>query len=330
MYQRKIMFILGLVTLMPFGSSKAYVYLKYASRPVVSEKEYVCAIGALYNLSCDQIWDAHKPYESVFQENRNIPVSDDAPYLIEAKTHRLWLTPPDAPKEVAEDRLQFYNQSLQFYAGKPYEHHFWCNGKHLIPQTIATIEKFNIPGVIHEIEEVLDRFITKNLFRIFLNDKRLSKAGDLARQEILLQYGGLYADIGLEQLHDLEAYFKKYTWIQFMWLDRPNCSYRLGSSALGAQKGSQLLRKSLRFIRELSNVVSRIRLKMESGEGASMLITWHAWRLFWALEEAPKSSLGFVYKNIDFDYHGFSSWHWEMDTFSVDYYREVFKLHPEL
>jgi hypothetical protein len=123
MYQRKIMFILGLVTLMPFGSSKADRFFVDETRPVVSEKEYVCAMGALYNLSCDQIWDAHKSYESVFQENRNIPVSDDAPYLIEPNTHRIWLTSPDAPKEVSEDRLHFYNTSLQFYAGKPYEHH---------------------------------------------------------------------------------------------------------------------------------------------------------------------------------------------------------------
>lgn len=286
-------------------------------KPVVSEKEYVCALGQSYNLTCNQIWEAHKPYEKKFSETIDSLSIDDDLYRIDRKTHRLWLTAVDSPMEVPMDRLEFFNQSLQFYINKPYEHHFWCNGLHLIPQTIATIRSFNVPVIIHDITEISEEFITKNIFKHLMKDKHFCFAGDLAKQEIILRYGGLYADIGLEQLRDLDSYFRKYDEIIFVGWGT------VDGSALGAKRNSIHLRNSLNFTSQIQRTIAE--LPVYPGPYALVgLPIWDAWKLFWALEKEPKTLIGFVYKDSDFNYHGFASWHDPIKNkvynFTVNYY----------
>ncbi len=293
-------------------------------KSVVSEMEYICALGAFYNLTCSHLLNAHFPYEEVFYQTRDEPISSDAPNIIDPQTHRIWLTSADAPKEVSADRLAFYNHSLQFYKDKPFEHHFWCNDKNLIPETIKTIRNFNVPVIIHEVGEIEEMFITKKLYKSLLEGKHFAVACNLARQEILLQYGGLYMDIGLEQLRDIGDYFKRYDWIQTLGNGPGN--KHLNDFALGAPKGSNLLRNSLKFSAQIPELLNKIPV-LPDGHALVLLNTLSAWRLAWATEKAPKSLLGFVFRDSDFNYHGFASWHngqWGMPGWTtyitVEYY----------
>ena len=294
-------------------------------KPIVSDNEYLAAIGALYNLSDQQISNAHRPYEAGFRAKINEHVATDAPYLIEPKTHRIWLTSPSSPKEAPLDRLSFYEKSLEFYDNLPFEHHFWCNGVHLIPQTIAAIRNFSTPVIIHDISEVADQFITKNLFTRFLNDNHFCYAGDLAKQEIVLQQGGLYADIGLEQKTNLEPYFKKYEEL-FFSAERWGSE---GGSAVGARKNLPHLRNSLVFASQIERLIPQLSVIPSRPRVLVGLHIWTAWRINWALEAEQKTNLGFIYLDVDFDYHGFASWHnpgtSELYNFTINYYLDFDK-----
>ena len=79
------------------------------SKPIVSEADYVCQMGAVLNITCDAIKDTYKPYKTVNQE---IPTQVQEGYLIEPNTHRIWLTVPEKPREIPDDRLRYYEKSL--------------------------------------------------------------------------------------------------------------------------------------------------------------------------------------------------------------------------
>ena len=292
----------------------------HAEKPVVEEKrvvsseEYICAVGAYYNLMCEQILNALKHYEGGFLKTKDILPAPDAPYIIEPKTHRIWFTSAQNPQEVPLEKLRFYNQSLQFYEGKPFEHHFWCNGAYLIPQTIAAIRQFNVPVVIHEIIDVVDQFITKKLFQRFLRDEHFAYACDLARQEILWQQGGLYMDIALEQTHDIDVYFKKYEAIHLI-----GYNLDLANGAIGAKIDSSLLKDSLNLVNQFPKLLSEIPFTPSSYTLLG-LMHWHAWRLNWSQLKSPTTSIGFLYMGTDFHYQGFGSWQNDKHTLTTGYF----------
>ncbi len=288
-------------------------------KPVVSSEEYICAVGAYYNLMCEPILNALKQYEEGFLKSKEILPEPDAPYIIEPKTHRIWFTSAQTPQEVPLEKLRFYNQSLQSYEGKPFEHHFWCNGAYLIPQTIAAIRQFNVPVVIHEIIEVVDRFITKKLFQRFLRDEHFAYACDLARQEILWQHGGLYMDIGLEQTHDIDVYFRKYEAIHLIWYNLD-----LAHGAIGAKIDSPLLKNSLELVTQFPKFLSEIPFTPSSYTLLG-LMHWHAWRLNWSQLKSPPTSIGFLYMGTDFHYQGFGSWQNDKHTLTTGYFIDAAK-----
>ncbi len=97
---------------------KPYKVILLEKNPVKQQQDvsqnYLCALGALYGVSCHQLENANKPYEDAFQQSQLISVAEDAPYIIEPKTHRMWFTSPDSPKEVPKNRLAYYRKSLAF------------------------------------------------------------------------------------------------------------------------------------------------------------------------------------------------------------------------
>jgi hypothetical protein len=280
-------------------------------KPVVSEYEYVCALGELYNLTCGQIWNAPKPYEEEFLKKSNVSLPQSTSYIIEPKTHRIWLTSPQNPQEVSPDLLGFYKKSMQFYIGKPFTHHFWCNNKNLIPKTIATIQSFNVPVIIHEISEIQDSFITEGVYAKFLNEDLFSFASNIARQEILLQYGGLYADIGMEQLVDLDPYFKHYEWILFTWQENS-----LWDGFVAIKKSDPVLKNSLTLLQQLPQIL-RLLPVVPTPITLTGLITFHLWRIF-SLQMQPHTKIICMNQNLIANEHGFASWYGYLNTLSIE------------
>ena len=297
------------------SSSQSCFLMEQGNKSYSTAKNYLCSLATFYNISCNALLNSPRPYYEQFIKTYHDDVPDETPYSIEPITHRIWFTSETHPVEAPADRLRFYNTSLQFYAEKPFQHHFWCNGAHLIPQTIAAINSFNVPVVIHDISEVVDQFVTKERFQKFLKGGRFVFASDLARQEIIFIYGGLYADIGLEQLRDIGTYFKKYDWIQIIF---PG-GIEINTFALGAKKNSPLIKGALHFIKNIPQTLIQLPTLPKSLVLVG-LHSWYAWKLIWALENEPLSKIGFVYKNIDFKYHGLASWLITLDSFTANHY----------
>ena len=302
----------------------------------VSEQDYNCVVSALYNLTCDQTWEAFKPHHETFVQKTMQHHDSEAPFSIEPMTHRMWLTSPEFPVEVPDLRLQNYDSSLHLY-GKDFTHHFWCNDQKLIPQTIATIKKFSTPVIIHELSEIIEGFVTRKLYERFLEAGMFAFASNLARQEILLQTGGLYLDIGILELRNFESYFKQYTWVQFVvnpvmpeqkvenasqivWLDK---QFFLGDSLIGAQKNSKLLNESLQLINEIPKIVRQIK-HLYSPVGTTMLTTRRTWSLALALQEPTDEKIGFIYRYFDVNLLGFGSW-WKLAEKLADYLNGIFE-----
>ncbi len=239
-------------------------------------------------------------------------LSQDTPYLIEPKTHRIWLTSSESPREVKPDRLAFYEKSLALYADTSFEHHFWCNDLSLIPQTVSALQSFTTPIILHEISEISQNFIAKKLYKKFLNDRLFAFAGEIARQEILLQEGGLYTDIGIEKISNLDPYFRHYDLlmcISFSWVD---------NHFLAAKKGSPFLAKSLSLIDRLPSTLATHAITPES-KSIHWLLTVDTWQLVAAITNHTFGPEAFLYEGIDYRVHGLGTWYSDEEKLTVDY-----------
>lgn len=271
------------------------------------EPEHVCHIAALYNVTCTAIKglpiDQLNREYNMEREAKAVAlrgVSSIMPYLIEPNTHRIWFTSTEEPQEVPLNRLEFYNKSLQFYVGKPFKHHFWCNDKSLIPETIETIKNFNLPIIIHEITEIEGQFINKNIFKKLMKDKMFAFASKIARQEILFLMGGLYADVGMEQLEDLESFFRKFELIfcvRNTWVD---------NHFFAMTKGSPFFFKSLSLMGPLMR--QTLEKNITVSPRVDVYLETRIWQLIAAKESKTSLSEVYFYEGQDYLYHGFGTW----------------------
>lgn len=286
----------------------------------VYEQDYVCSVGALYNISCPAI--ARFPIQYLSKDiinkkmrsvnNARASVSKKGPYLIDPLTHRMWLTSEESPKEVPSHLLTFYNNSLQFYADKNITHHFWCNGQNLIPETIATISSFNVPVQIHDIGEISDDFISKDIFKKFMNDGFFSFAADLAKQELLVKYGGLYADVGMEQLSDIDWYLRKFDQVMCLrgtWVD---------TGFTAAKKGSEFFSKSLAMISPIMRSVASSNIKIPDCE-VHAYKERRMWQLVAGMQNRTFASTAFFYEGMAYKSHGLNTWSHLVYSVTVDY-----------
>ncbi|RZI46284.1 glycosyltransferase [Candidatus Finniella inopinata] len=144
-------------------------------------------------------------------------------------THRIWITSADSPVEASTERLGIYLKSLKKLQSKAWTHHFWCINKNKIPQTIQTLQASEVPIVIHELEEIYAKMKVKHIFDAYYEDKQFCLASDIARQEVIYLYGGLYSDLGADFLTDLEPFLNKYTyifWYNGLYIDQTFFGYR--------------------------------------------------------------------------------------------------------
>ena len=277
-----------------------------------------CDLASYLNITCESI--GRFPFFHILREHdhehtlRQISelVSPDAPYSIEPKTHRLWLTSQDSPREVPTSHLAFYSKSLQFYKGKPFVHHFWCNDKTLIPRTIARIQRFKVHVIIHELNEIMDNFIAKDLFKKLFDDGLFSFASDIARQEILIQEGGMYTDIGMEQLRDIEWAFKKYDRVMCIsgsWVD---------NHLIAAKKNSPFYVNSLNLLVPIVKYMLEQKINLSPHDRA-MFLTVRLWQLVEAMEGKSTQRESFFYESIDYQWHGLGSWKHLTSRLSLTY-----------
>jgi hypothetical protein len=283
-------------------------------------QDWMCSISTFYKISCTKLGrypinNHHHNRVAEVQafEKAKITISNDAPYLIEPKTHRMWLTSAHSPQEVPLRLLHSYQKSLELYIGKKFSHYFWCMDKNLIPQTIAIIQTFSVPVEIHEMKEIVSRFVHKVAFNNLINENMFRFASSLARQELLVLEGGLYSDMGIEQTQDIEWTFKKYHYVL------PIRGSLMDNHFMAAAKGSKFFIKSLHLLHNLmhSPVAKKIPKKKLEGFLAPIL-----WQLLAAKEKMPYISEGIYFEGLTYKYQGLGSWYKDPRVLPLEYMLE--------
>ncbi len=129
-------------------------------------------------------------------------------------SHRMWLTHSDSSEEAPLDRLKLYIKSLnELDPSQNWRHLFWCIDKNKIPNTIKFIKNSGIPIEIHETHEIYPKMRAKHLFDALYQEKLLTLAADIFKQNVVYLFGGIYADIGLMFHTDLTPYLDAYDYI---------------------------------------------------------------------------------------------------------------------
>lgn len=164
-----------------------------------------------------------------------------------------------------------------------------------------------MPVIIHEVSEVSDNLVNKNLFNKFMNDRMVVFAADVLRAEILLQRGGFYMDIGLEQKEDLEPYFRQYEVVLIM--DR----------CYGSAKGSSFLTQTTALLKAIPGIAKSL-VVLPEALTVHRYFAYHSWEIVLARGSIEKSKLLVADFDRYFRYHGLQSWYEYINNLSFDYF----------
>lgn len=220
---------------------------------------------------------------------------------IQPIVHRIWLTGEDCPEEVPFELLNYYKRSMIFWSLG--EQHFWCMNQSKIPHTVQYLRDLGVH--IHDINEISDAFITKKLFDKLIQDKLFGFASNLARFEVMLKCGGLYADIGLEQVTDVQKLYNKFDALFYV-----KTHGELDICAFAFEKNSLFIREHLEFIARLPEIAS-LRFELDFKGVPEQAITTSypimaALPSFYARNNQLR--IGFLKSQDDFVYHGMRKW----------------------
>ncbi len=236
-----ILFLLNKIFLYSCEINRDLSYKKI--HPFYSQVLYDAALQ-LYGLTGDKVDALNEGISSAVREREEMEASEGEFDRISDETHRLWYTRKSNSQEMTLDRLENYRNSLRFNVNK--RNLFWCADPSDIPETIKTIESFEISVEIHRISEIFEKFICKDLIRALIEDGYITFATDLIRKEILYYRGGIYADSGLKQIKDIDDKLRKFSHLFFL---RPWGEIDVGIMAAPAR--SPLLRMDLDFVKAL-------------------------------------------------------------------------------
>jgi hypothetical protein len=127
-------------------------------------------------------------------------------------THRLWITSRTAPCEASPKRLQAYINSLRKLRAAPWEHNFWCVNPDDIPITIRTLRESGLRIAIRRLEEIFPVMKAKHVYDAYYQNDQFAYASDIARQNIVYEYGGVYSDLGTT-FEDLTPFVRAYDYL---------------------------------------------------------------------------------------------------------------------
>ena len=168
-------------------------------------------------------------------------------------THRSWLTNPESPSEVPQDKLESYFKSIKSFKAVDWQHFFWCFDPDKIPETIRIIRESELPIEIHTVSEIRPSMKAGHLFDAMIEDRRYTNANDILRMNIVYQNGGLYSDIGMEYNIDFTSLTDEY---EYFWClrDHGNIDHNL----FAARANDPLLEKHLLVIDKLYDLPASV------------------------------------------------------------------------
>lgn len=136
---------------------------------------------------------------------------DSTVYRIPLITHKIWVTADDNPKNPAMSYIKWLEESIKHnptMAG--WTHYFWVERKTKLPELTKLLE--NHPNIIlMELDSLnTQSFLTGNLYKESIKQKKFGKATDIIRLELLRSFGGFYLDTDYELYQSLIPFCKSY------------------------------------------------------------------------------------------------------------------------
>lgn len=159
-------------------------------------------------------------------------------------THRIWLTSSIKPYEIEIEKLDKYINFISKFDNE-FTHYFWCIDKNSIPTTINYLKKYDI-----KICE-LNLIYASGIFNRYMYENRYTAASDVARFNILYEYGGIYSDFGASIVYDKNLLKFDYVFGQE--------GYCLGTTIFGAKKNSKILYKICKFMENMDRISENIK-----------------------------------------------------------------------
>ena len=111
------------------------------------------------------------------------------------KTHWVWFTNQEKPKEIPGRDLGRVMQSLATLhnSGLEWEYNFWTNNASLIPHTLNSIEPYDVQ--IRSLHEAPSLQEIRIAFDSAIDKHHYGTASDISRFVILKDFGGIYLDV---------------------------------------------------------------------------------------------------------------------------------------
>jgi hypothetical protein len=130
---------------------------------------------------------------------KNPDLLDSAEYKIPLVTHKIWVTSDDAPKNPSPQYIKWLENSIEHNPlSEGWTHYFWIESKEKLPELAKLLE--NHPTIkLMELKDLdTSEFVTGDLFKEAIKNRKFGKATDIIRLELLRQYGGFYLDTDYE------------------------------------------------------------------------------------------------------------------------------------
>ena len=121
--------------------------------------------------------------------------SKDSKALSIIPSIRIWI----GTREISEKDLTNYKKSIQLLEDDNWNHHLFLLGLTDESETVKKIKNWNQKVTFHYKDEFLSIFDEQGIKKLFLwliNEQMFAFASNIARQVLLVKYGGLYCDIG--------------------------------------------------------------------------------------------------------------------------------------
>lgn len=123
--------------------------------------------------------------------------SEDLPVRTIPKTfHRVWLTSPSRPVEPPAKYISGLIKEADAYAGLGWSHQFWIQDEAWLPATLDAIRSSGSPIDVCIIRNRIGDGNWAEIYNAFIASDKFPFAADVLRMKILLDFGGIYADLG--------------------------------------------------------------------------------------------------------------------------------------
>lgn len=248
------------------------------------------------------------------------PIAAEIPKI----THRIWLTNRVDPVEPPSEQIERYIQSVSLLNLSPgWTHRFWCWENTDIPLTCDLLRKSGQNIEICDLSRYLqtNRLLGEHLFFAAYDDSLHTVAANILRCNLLLKHGGVYADIGVEFLHDFTPLLSHCDIIAHHTLGKKEPpSYWIDENFIASIPGHPVLNRFLSKINELYKYKENPSLRAHF-KFARLMHMWTNARFltecFQLFSKSSESRAFIIPNGIIFRMNHMSSWYGKTTKYGV-------------